>query len=102
MTVTADDFIPVKRKESVKDSIDVKIADSRMKEKNDDYPQFPENSENHTCNEEGVNTCKKRKNKDSLSETEQKESDRYSSDQEIAVDGLEEKNEEYMSQKFIV
>lgn len=78
MTVTADD-LHVKRKESVKDSIDVKIADSRMKEKNDDYPQFPENSENHTCNEEGVNTCKKRKNKDSLSETEQKESDRYSS-----------------------
>ena len=77
MTVTADD-LHVKRKESVKDSIDVKIADSRMKEKNDDYPQFPKNSENHTCNEEGVNTCKKRKNKDSLSETEQKESDRYS------------------------
>ena len=39
-----------------------------MEEKNDDYSQFPENSENHTCNEEGVKECKKRKNKDSLSE----------------------------------
>lgn len=101
MTVTADD-LRVKRKESVKDSTDVKIADSHMEEKNDDYPQFPEKSENHTCNEEGAKKCKKRKNKGSLSETEQKESDRYSSDQEIADNGLEEKNEEYMSQKFIV
>lgn len=65
MTVTADD-LHVKRKESVKDSTDVKIADSRMEEKDDDYPQFPDNSENHTCNEEGVKKCKKRKNKDSL------------------------------------
>ena len=40
-----------------------------MEEKNDDYSQFPENSENHTYNEEGVKECKKRKNKDSLSET---------------------------------
>ena len=62
MTVTADN-LHVKRKESVKDSTDIKIADSRVGEKNDDYPQFPENSENHTCNEEGAKKCKKRKNK---------------------------------------
>ena len=31
-----------------------------------------------------------------------KESDRDSSDQEITVDGLEEKNEDNMSQKFMV
>ena len=99
MTVTADDS---KWKESVKDSTYVEIADNCMEEKNDDYSKFPKNSENHTCNEEGAKKRKKRKNKDSLSETEQKESDRDSSDQEIADDGLEEKNEDNMSQKFIV
>lgn len=68
-----------------------------MEEKNDDDSQFPENSESHTCSEEGAKKCKKRKNNDSLSdslsETEQKESDRDLSDQEIADDGLEEKKQ---------
>ena len=67
------------------------------KKKNDDDSQFPENSESHTCSEEGAKKCKKRKNNDSLSdslsETEQKESDRDLSDQEIADDGLEEKKQ---------
>ena len=72
------------------------------KKKNDDYSQFPENSENHTYNEEGAKERKKRKNKDYLSEIEQKESDRDSSDQEIKDDGLEEKNEDNISQKFRV
>ena len=94
MTVTADDS---KWKESVKDSTDVEIADNCMEEKNDDDSQFPENSESHTCSEEGAKKCKKRKNNDSLSdslsETEQKESDRDLSDQEIADDGLEEKKQ---------
>ena len=65
MTAIADDS---KWKENVKDSTDVEITDNCMEEKNDDYSQFPENSENHTCNEEGVKECKKRKNKDSSSE----------------------------------
>ena len=88
-----DSLSEVKRKEGAKDSIAVEIADSRVEEKNYDYSQFPDNSGNHTYNEEGAKKRKQKKNKDSLSETEQKESKRDSSDEEMADDGMEEKNE---------
>ena len=66
----------------------------KRKAANKDNSQFPENSGNYTCNEEGAKRRKKSKNKDSLSEIEQKESDRDSSDEEIADDGVEERNED--------
>ena len=55
---------------------------------------FQKNSGNYTCNEEGVKKRKKSKNKDCLNETEQKESDRNSSDEEFADDGVTERNED--------
>jgi len=89
-----DSLSEAKRKESVKDSIAVEIADNRVEEENDDNTQFPENSGSHTRNEDAAKKRKKKKNKDSLSETEQKESKRDSSDEEMADDGMKEKNED--------
>ena len=66
----------------------------KRKAANEDNSQFPKNSGNYTCNEQGVKKRKKSKNKDCLNETEQKESDRNSSDEEIADDGLAERNED--------
>ena len=88
-----DSLSETKQKERDMDSTDVEIADNRVKEKNEDNSQFPENSRNHTCNEEGAKKSRKSKSKDLLSETKQKESDRDSTDRKIADDRVKEKKD---------
>ena len=85
-----DFFTEAKEKESDKDSTEVEIADNGVEEKNEDNSQFPENSRNHVCNEEGAKKCRKSKSKDLLSEAKQKKSDRDSSDRKIADDRINE------------
>ena len=86
-------FSKAKQKEIDRDSSDEEIVEDGVEEKNEYNSQFPENSGSHTCNEKGAKKSRKRKNKDSLSQTKQEESDRDSSDEEIADDGVEEKND---------
>ena len=86
-------FSEAKQKESDRDSSDEEIVEDGVEEKNEYNSQFLENSGNHTCNEKGAKKSRKRKNKDSLSEAKQEESNRDSSDEEIADDGVEEKND---------
>ena len=88
-----DFFSEAKKKESDKDSTDVEIADNGVEEKNEDNSQFPENSRNHVCNEEGAKKSRKSKSKDLLSEAKQKKSDRDSSDRKIADDRVNEKKD---------
>ena len=88
-----DFFTEAKEKESDKDSTDVEIADNGVEEKNEDNSQFPENSRNHVCNEEGAKKSRKSKSKDLLSEAMQKKSDRDSSDRKIADDRVNEKKD---------
>lgn len=88
-----DFFTEAKEKESDKNSTEVEIADNGVEEKNEDNSQFPENSRNHACNEEGAKKSRKSKSKDLLSEAKQKKSDRDSSDRKIADDRVNEKND---------
>ena len=88
-----DFFTEAKEKESDTDSTDVEIADNGVEEKNEDNSQFPENSRNHVCNEEGAKKSRKSKIKDLLSEAKQKKSDRDSSDRKIADDRVNEKKD---------
>lgn len=88
-----DFFSEAKKKESDKDSTDVEIADNGVEEKNEDNSQFPENSRNHVCNEEGAKKSRKSKSNDLLSEAKQKKSDRDSSDGKIADDRVNEKKD---------
>ena len=88
-----DFFTEPRGKESDKDSTDVEIADNGVEEKNEDNSQFPENSRNHVCNEEGAKKSRKSKSKDLLSEAKQKKSDRDSSDRKIADDRVNEKKD---------
>lgn len=88
-----DFFSEAKKKESDKDSTDVEIADNGVEEKNEDNSQFPENSRNHVCNEEGAKKSRKSKSKDLLSEAKQKKSDRDSTDRKIADDRVNEKKD---------
>ena len=88
-----DFFTEAKEKESDKNSTEVEIADNGVEEKNEDNSQFPENSRNHVCNEEGAKKSRKSKSKDLLSEAKQKKSDRDSSDRKIADDRVNEKKD---------
>ena len=88
-----DFFSEAKKKESDKGSTDVEIADNGVEEKNEDNSQFPENSRNHECNEEGAKKSRKSKSKDLLSEAKQKKSDRDSTDRKIADDRVNEKKD---------
>lgn len=88
-----DFFTEAKEKESDKNSTEVEIADNGVEGKNEDNSQFPENSRNHVCNEEGAKKSRKSKSKDLLSEAKQKESDRDSSDRKIADDRVNEKKD---------
>lgn len=88
-----DFFSEAKKKESDKDSTDVEIADNGVEEKNEDNSQFPENSRNHVCNEEGAKKSRKSKSKDLLSEAKQKKSDKDSTDRKIADDRVNEKKD---------
>ena len=88
-----DFFTEAKEKESDKNSTEVEIADNGVEEKNEDNSQFPENSRNHVCNEEGAKKSRKSKSKDLLSEAKQKKSDRDSTDRKIADDRVNEKKD---------
>ena len=88
-----DFFSEAKEKESDTDSTDVEIADNGVEEKNEDNSQFPENSRNHVCNEEGAKKSRKSKSKHLVSEAKQKKSDRDSSDRKIADDRVNEKKD---------
>ena len=88
-----DFFTEAKEKESDKNSTEVEIADNGVEEKNEDNSQFPENSRNHVCNEEGAKKGRKSKSNDLLSEAKQKKSDRDSSDRKIADDRVNEKKD---------
>ena len=88
-----DFFTEAKEKESDKNSTEVEIADNGVEGKNEDNSQFPENSRNHVCNEEGAKKSRKSKIKDLLSEAKQKKSDRDSSDRKIADDRVNEKKD---------
>lgn len=88
-----DFFTEAKEKESDKNSTEVEIADNGVEGKNEDNSQFPENSRNHVCNEEGAKKSRKSKSKDLLSEAKQKKSDRDSSDRKIADDRVNEKKD---------
>ena len=88
-----DFFTEAKEKESDKNSTEVEIADNGVEEKNEDNSQFPENSRNHVCNEEGAKKSRKSKSKDLLSEAKQKKSDRDSSDRKIVDDRVNEKKD---------
>lgn len=88
-----DFFTEAKEKESDKNSTEVEIADNGVEEKNEDNSQFPENSRNHVCKEEGAKKSRKSKSKDLLSGAKQKKSDRDSSDRKIADDRVNEKKD---------
>ena len=82
------------QKESHRNASDEEIADDGAAERNEDNSQFLENSGNHTCNEKGAKKSRKRKNKDFFTEAKEKESDKNSTEVEIADNGVEEKNED--------
>ena len=91
-----DSLSETKQKERDMDSTDVEIADNSVEENNEDYSQFPENSGDHMCNEEGAKKSRKSKSKDLLSEAKEKESDRDSSDRKIADDRVKEKKDKQL------